>query len=176
MLELVVRPLQWSALPPLHEFPALDDSDMACLDELRAVLLRHGKLNRFAVHLAHKHFDLAPGEVLIERPDPDGRTQHVTVGRLDEEPMARPTTWVFDEGPALRLSDAVYCVCVSDPNKTDACVKHGRSSSPGQAHHKDERAKQERISREEAAHRAGFTVAGHKPGRGRRRSRTGEAD
>jgi hypothetical protein len=152
MPELVIRPLQWETLPPLHEAPALDETDMACLADLRAVLQRHGKLNRFAVHLAHKHFDLAPGE----------------------EPMARPTTWIFKEGPALRLSDAVYCVCVSDPNKTDSCVKHGRSSSPGQAHQKDERAKQERINREEAAHRAGFTVAGHK--RGRRRSRRGEPD
>jgi hypothetical protein len=174
MPELVIRPLQWETLPPLHEASALDETDMACLADLRAVLLRHGKVKRFAVHLAHKHFDLAPGEVLIERPDPDGRTQHVTVGRLDNEPMARPTTWIFEEGPALRLSDAVYCVCVSDPNKTDACVKHGRSSSPGQAHQKDERAKQERIKREEAAHRAGFTVAGHR--RGRRRSRRGEPD
>ena len=72
---------------------------------------------------------LGPDEVLIERPDPDGRTQHVTVGRLDDAPEALPTTWLFEEGPELRLSDAVYCVCVSDPNKTDACARRRATAS-----------------------------------------------
>jgi hypothetical protein len=169
MPDLVIRPLQWSALPPLHETPPLDDADMACLAEIRGVLLRHGRLDRFAIHLAHSHFELAPDEVLIERPDPDGRTQHVTVGRLDEEPAARPTTWLFGDGPELRLSDAVYCVCVSDPDKTDACVRHGRSANPGNAERDAERAKLQRISEERARYEQGFPVAGHD--RGRRRSR-----
>jgi hypothetical protein len=109
-----------------------------CLEELRDVLARHRKLRRFAIHLAHRHFVLGPGEILIERPDPDRRTQHVTVGRLDEEPEARPTTWLFEEGPALRLSEAVYCICVSDPNKTEACIRHGKSRTPAAAHQKEE--------------------------------------
>ena len=117
-MALSIRPMQWANLPELHQTAALDDSDLDCLEEIRGVLSRHEKLARFAVHLAHCHFELAPDEILIERPDPDGRTQHVTVGRLDDEPEARPTTWLFEEGPELRLSDAVYCVCVSDPNKT----------------------------------------------------------
>jgi hypothetical protein len=61
---------------------------------------------------------VASGEILIERPKPDRRTRHVTVGRLENHPEARPPTWLFDEG--LRLSDEVYCVCVSDPNKAEA--------------------------------------------------------
>jgi hypothetical protein len=28
-------------------------------------------------------------------------------GRLSDEPLARPTTWLFDKGPEMRLSDAV---------------------------------------------------------------------
>ena len=114
--------MQWANLPELHQTPTLDDSDLNCLEEIRGVLSRHGKLARFAVHLAHRHFDLGPGEIRIEQPDPDARTQHVTVGRLDDEPEARPTTWLFEEGPELRLSDTVYCVCVSDLNKTEACI------------------------------------------------------
>ena len=113
-MALSIRPMQWANLPELHQTAALDDSDLDCLEEIRGVLSRHEKLARFAVHLAHRHFELAPDEILIERPDPDGRTQHVTVGRRDDEPEARPTTWLFEEGPELRLSDAVYCVCVSD--------------------------------------------------------------
>jgi hypothetical protein len=34
--------MQWETLPALHEAPAFDDSDLACLDEIRAVLARHG--------------------------------------------------------------------------------------------------------------------------------------
>lgn len=169
MPELVIRPLQWLVLPPLHEAPPLDDADAACLDDVRAVLARHGKLDRFAIHLAHGHFDLAPGEVLIERPDPDGRTQHVTVGRLEDEPAARPTTWLLDAGPELRLSDAVYCVCVSDPGQTDACTRHGKSAGPTKAQIEQDRAKLERISEERARHEQGFPVAGHDRGRSRSR-------
>jgi hypothetical protein len=46
----------------------IDDSDQACLEEVRAVLARYGKLNRFALHLAHRHFPLGPDEILIECP------------------------------------------------------------------------------------------------------------
>ena len=160
-MALSIRPMQWTKLPELHQTPALDDSDLDCLEEIRDVLARHGKVARFAVHLAHRHFALAPDEVLIERPDPDGRTQHVTVGHLSDEPLARPTTWLFEQGPELRLSDAVYCVCVSDPNKTDACVRHGKSSSPTASHQKDEAAKQKRISEEDARYKRGGPIAGH---------------
>lgn len=160
-MSLSIQPMQWSTLPDLHETPPLDNSDLDCMIEIREVLLRHGKLARFAVHLAHRHFDLEPGEVLIERPDPDNRTQHVSVGRLDDETMARPTTWLFEVGSEMRLSDAVYCVCVSDPNKTAACVRHGKSRSPTASHQSDEAAKERRISEEKARYEKGFPIAGH---------------
>ena len=103
-----ILPMQWSALPELAAAPALDGSELACMAVIRDVLARHGKLARFALHLAHRHFELAPGEVLIERPDEAARTQHVTVGRLEDEPGARPTTWLFDAGPAMM---AAFCTC-----------------------------------------------------------------
>jgi hypothetical protein len=73
-----------------------------------------------------------------------------------------PTTWLFDERTLL-MSDAGYRVCVSGPNKTDACVKHGHSGSPGGAANKNEVAKQKRISEEESRYKQGFPVAGHDP-------------
>lgn len=165
---IAIQPMQWAVLPELQDAPPLDDADMGCLQDLRDVLARHGKLRRFAVHLAHRHFELGEGEVLIERPDPDGRTQHVTVGRLDDEPDARPTTWLFDEGPALLLNNAVYCVCMSSGvYGLDACVRHGKSPSPGEHAVNEEKVKQERIQREEAEVR-NKPVAGH--GMTRRRS------
>jgi hypothetical protein len=160
-MELSIQPMQWSALPELQDAPPLGDDDLDCLAEVRDVLARHGKLRRFAPHLAHRHFVLGPDEILIERPDPDGRTQHVTVGRLADAPDAQPTTWLFEEGPELHMSDAVYCVCVSDPNKTDACIRHGKSRSPGGARQKEDGAKDRRISEEKGRHERGFPVGGH---------------
>ncbi|MBJ7541947.1 hypothetical protein [Rhodomicrobium udaipurense] len=161
--------MQWSVLPELQDAPPLDDEDLACLQEIRDALARHGKLKRFAIHLAHRHFELGPDEILIERPDPDGRTQHVTVGKRGDEKDAQPTTWLFEEGPELLLSDAVYCVCVSDPKATDACVRHGRSRSPGGAHQKDESAKSRRISEDKGRHEQGFPASGHDRDRARDR-------
>ena len=165
-MSLSIQPMQWGSLPLLHEAPALDESDGACLDDLRRVLARHGKLDRFAVHLAHKHIDLAPGEVWIERPDPDGRTQHVTVGRLADEPDARPTTWLFlsdNDGPALSAAaGAVYCVCVPiNPAVFGGCAAHGKTNSPGEGRLKEEAATEKRISEDRARHEQGFPAGGH---------------
>ena len=163
---VVIRPLQWAALPDLHDTAPLDDTDRACMDEMRAVLARHGKLGRFALHLAHRHFDLAPGEVLIERSDPSGRSHHVTVGRLDHVGEAVPTTWLLDDAPDM-LAAAIYCVCVSDAVKTSACSRHGKSGSPGEAASNEEATKQRRIAEEKGRYERGFPVGGHDEGRER---------
>jgi hypothetical protein len=171
MSGLHIHPMQWESLPELHEAPPLDDADLACLVDLRDVLARHGKLDRFAVQLAHRHFGLAPDEILIEQPDPAARTQHVTVARRGDHPAAIPTTWLFEEGPALSLSDAVYCVCVR-VRDGDNCAAHGKSGAPSpvaqrerqqkeQGNPADRRAEIERINRDENRHRGGFPVAGH---------------
>ena len=58
---LSIQPMQWAQLPELHQTPPLDDSDLDSLKEIREGLSRHGKLARFAVHLAH----LRLGEVCV---------------------------------------------------------------------------------------------------------------
>ena len=116
---LTIQPLQWTDLPELGDVPDLDASDEACMEAIREVLARHGKLDRFAIHLVHRHFDLAEGEVLIERQDPDTRTQHVSVGRLADEPHARPTTWMLG-----RQSGETICVC--RPGGDRECWQHAQ--------------------------------------------------
>jgi hypothetical protein len=86
---LSIRPMQWTNLPELHQTPTLDDSDLDCLEEIRDVLSRHGKLARFAMHLAHRHFELAPGEILIERPT-----------RTREPNMSQSAGWTTSRRPA----------------------------------------------------------------------------
>jgi hypothetical protein len=162
-IPLAVRPMQWAALPDLGAAFPLTPDDMACLDELRAVLARHGKLDRFAVHLAHRHFELQPGEGLIETPDPDGRTQHVTVGKLADYPDALPTTWLFDDRPGLEAGVAdVYCVCqVTSPYALGACAIHGRSPSPGPKKIEQDRLSERNHQKEKAKQEIGWPAGGH---------------
>jgi hypothetical protein len=42
--------------------------------EVREVLARHGRLDRFGLTLLHSHFDLANDEILVETVDKAGRT------------------------------------------------------------------------------------------------------
>lgn len=161
MQSLTIRPMQWSLLPDLADAAPLNAADIDCLRELRDVLARHGKLDRFAVHLAHRHFDLAPDEILIERPDAATRTQHVSVGLRSDQADAVPTTWLFDDGPEMRLSDAVYCNCAAtSPYAPDSCGSHRKSPTPTKNHIEEERKKAERISREDAVARD-RPIAGH---------------
>lgn len=168
---LHIRPMQWDILPELHEALPLDEADLACLADVKAALARHGKLDRFAIQLAHRHFDVADGEILIEQPDPVARTQHVSVGRPGDHPCAIATTWLFADGPELRLSDAIHCVCMP-VNPGDNCARHGKSGVPSGNARRERSQKEtgnpaerrfeiERINREESRHRAGFPVAGH---------------
>src|SRR5512146_1457996 len=108
MGELTIRPLQWSRLEDLRDVAPVDAADLACLAELRDVLARHGRLDRFAVHLLHKHFDLRDDEVLVEYSDRARREHPLRVEHRDS-PAARhavPTTWVPD-----RARPFVVCVC-----------------------------------------------------------------
>lgn len=163
LVPLVIQPLQWSSLPELHDVNPLDASDHACMTELAAVLAKHGKLNRFALHLAHRHFDLDGGEVLIERSDHDARTQRIEVGRLDQIADAVPTTWLLNTAPDMLAAEAIYCVCVADTVKTTACSRHGKSSSPGEAALHQEAVLNRRIAEDKAKYERGFPVAGHDP-------------
>jgi len=65
----------------------------------------------------------------------------------------------------MRLSEAVYCICVSDPNKTEACIRHGKSRSPGAAHQREEAVKERRISEEKARYDQGFPVSRARQGK-----------
>jgi hypothetical protein len=108
MTRITISPLHWSHLQDLRDVAPLDDADLACMDELRLVLARHGRLGRFALHLVHKHFDLADDEVLVEYSDPTAREQRFCVEARDSEALrdAIPTTWTLATGQPV-----VACVC-----------------------------------------------------------------
>jgi len=104
-----LSPMQWSVLPDITDVPPMSLGDHSVLDAVREVLIQHGALGRFGVHLLHKHFDVADDEVLVEYTDVIARTQECRVEkRVSDrvEPSARiETMWSFSGPGALRVCD-----------------------------------------------------------------------
>lgn len=109
MQNIQIAPMQWAALPDIADVSRLEETDHACLDEVRTVLLKHKAIGRFGVHLVHKHFDLAPDEVLVEYTDSDARTLQCRVEkRQDDAEIAHDrieTMWSFVGEGATRVCD-----------------------------------------------------------------------
>ncbi len=100
-VSLHVQAMQWSKLDHIADVRPIDDSDAACLEDIRQVLMKHGALSRFGVSLLHSHFGLADDEIMMETTDLDQR-QHLVrpVKRswLEEEGVTAQTTVIgFDE-------------------------------------------------------------------------------
>lgn len=53
------------------------ENDRECFEEIRDVLKRHGKLDRFGITLLHKHFELQEDEMLVENVDEENRIQTI---------------------------------------------------------------------------------------------------
>jgi hypothetical protein len=67
-------PSEKLTLPHISQTKPLDATDLDCLAEVKAVLARYGKLEKFGVSLLHQHFNVGPDETLIEESDPVART------------------------------------------------------------------------------------------------------
>jgi len=108
MTALSISPMQWATIADLHDTPPLNDEDLACMRDIRDVLIRHGKLNRFALHLIHKHFDLADDEILVEYSEASAREQYFRVEKRTATIVESsiPTTWTLEH-----MSPLAHCVC-----------------------------------------------------------------
>ena len=74
--------LQWTDIAHIKDIGNISSNDHECLEEIRDVLARHNRLNKFGIALLHHHFNLHDTEVLIKSVDPYGRT-------LSSAPVAR---------------------------------------------------------------------------------------
>ena len=90
--------LEYAELPTLDGVGPLTTEDERCLDEIRTVLDRHGRLDRFGVTLLHRHFELAEDELLVEECDFEKRCLTTTPRVAAEIPPERrlETVWRFD--------------------------------------------------------------------------------
>lgn len=114
MEEIVIQPMQWSSLSDIeavdHE---LTSADAACLAELRAVLQKHQRLDRFGVTLLHKHFELSEDECLLETVDIDGRRLLVQPVLRSALPPAVQTQWRLASNEPTQWCSS-YCMYTKD--------------------------------------------------------------
>lgn len=117
---------RWNGSPDIRDTRALDDRDQDCLNAIRDVLKQHGCLDRFGVTLVHRHFEMAPDELLVEQVDEAGRRLVTKPVRLDvvrdQLPGAYETQWQWKDDGAGHVAQ----ICVS------RCFP-GNPSSPGHA-------------------------------------------
>lgn len=112
MTPQTLYPVAWSELPDFESLAPIDAGDLACMAELRDVLARHGRLGRFALHLAHRHFALRDDEVMVETTDAARREQSLRPEPRRLHADAVPTTWLLGAGGPL-----VVCVCATRPDR-----------------------------------------------------------
>lgn len=107
MTPLVVQPTQWSALADIEAVEhGLSQTDIECLNDVRAVLEAHGKLRRFGVSLLHRHFEIAADECLLETVDVQRRELFVRPVPKDSLPQAVQTQWRLVDRSPLQWCEA----------------------------------------------------------------------
>ena len=102
-----------SDLLDIKEVKPFCEDDKQCLDEIRAVLEKHGNLQRFGITLMHKHFVVQDDEVLVEETDPVSHVQTITPTKRSEIPSdVTVVNWRLDKNtplaPVCRIK-MLYC-------------------------------------------------------------------
>lgn len=102
-MTLVLQPTQYANMKHVTEVDPVNAADRATLEAIKKVLVDHGAVERFGIHLIHKHFDLADDEIVMEYTDEEARTQHTKVEKYaDAFSHGRPleTQWRFNRETA----------------------------------------------------------------------------
>lgn len=103
MLREIIEPTQYSSMKHVTEVEPISEADRATLDAIKAVLVERGAVERFGVHLVHKHFDIADDEIVMEYTDEEARTQFTQVEKYaDAFASGTPleTQWRFNRETA----------------------------------------------------------------------------
>lgn len=100
-------------LPDIDDVRPVDETDQVVFDEVRALLERHGALQRFGLTLLHQHFDLTPTETLVEHIDKESRTLTIQPRSALDPARSIETSWRLDS-PTGRQRCEVMCERVPD--------------------------------------------------------------
>lgn len=107
--------LAYRDLKDIDDVAPLGTEDAACLEELRAVLLRYNAIERFGITLLHSHFPVHKGERLLETCDPDQRT--LTMRPVADDTLADreivETEWRFGRSGDIQAAMTCAKACVA---------------------------------------------------------------
>jgi hypothetical protein len=88
----------------LEKVAPLSADDLECMNEIRDVLKRRGKSERFGVTLLHKHFELESDETLVETTDSKARAMVLQPAIIDpSDTSAIDTQWYLGGNMPLSL-------------------------------------------------------------------------
>ena len=121
MKKINVQPTKWSEFPDVDTVQQFSDDDADCLKELRDVLQKHGRLERFGISLLHTHFEIAEDELLLETTDTKERTQLIRPVKIKDYQQGSGLS-LMSTSLKLVAGEAVavqYCGCARD--------KHGHT-------------------------------------------------
>ncbi|MEU4211926.1 hypothetical protein AB0F13_18295 [Streptomyces sp. NPDC026206] len=82
-------------LPRFEEAEPLGPQDAEFVQDLVAVLEKHGNVERFGLCLLHGHFPLAADEILVETTDAETRTLRTSVEKASRTRHNKPSQWRF---------------------------------------------------------------------------------
>ena len=108
------EPIQYRELNDIDHIQGFDADDTACLDEIAAVLQKHGKSNRFGIALLHKHFELAEDEILLERCDKTTRTLTLRPEKISSQDARHAIETIWTCGDAHAQACKRQCVVGKD--------------------------------------------------------------
>ena len=109
-----------AGLPHIDAVTARSVEDDACFKEIREVLARHQRLNRFGVTLLHHHFAVADDEIMVEECDEENRvliSRPQKVADIDAA-SATQTNWRLDTESAT-----AKCMGICTFNKENDHIK-----------------------------------------------------
>ncbi|MFF8789389.1 hypothetical protein [Streptomyces sp. NPDC015125] len=99
-------------LPRFEDAEPLGPQDAEFARDIKAVLEKHGNLDRFGLVLLHDHFPVDSDEVAVETNNPQARTLHVKVEKKGETKHAQPSQWRFvadsEETPTAQSDSTPY--------------------------------------------------------------------
>jgi len=112
---LNMTPTQWAPLEDIDDVQPIHDGDYACLAEIRDILTKHGKRDRFGVALLHSHFEMASDEVLMEYSNKKDRILTIKPGKPEAGRKIVETIWALRDGDNAQMLHAQQ-ICVPPTN------------------------------------------------------------
>ena len=107
----MLNPILHNELSDIQEVALITKDDSYCLSELKEIILKYGKENKFGISLLHTHFDLLENEMLVETINVKERVLTTTPVQVDEQRKKSlvQTVWCFSKDQSLVKGCESFC-------------------------------------------------------------------